>query len=122
MASPLPYTVYDIEKDRGNTYTVSYYDFAKERGRFTVMAKDELDAYAQGQKAVDKKKANMKTFIICGTLTIVALLTSALGGCKLNKDEYSANMATCVKAGKSYVSEEGGYSCRDVVVRRKTSG
>ena len=122
MAAPLPYTVYYVEKDRGNTYDVSYYNFQDERCRFSVVATDELDAFAKGQQAVNKKKANMKTAIICATLSLVALLTSALGGCKISSDEYATNMGTCVKAGKSYVAESGGYSCRDVIVRRKTSG
>lgn len=122
MAAPLPYTVYHVEKDRGNTYDVSYYDFQDERCRFSVVATDELDAFAKGQQAVNKKKANMKTAIICATLSLVALLTSALGGCKISSDEYATNMGVCVKAGKSYVAESGGYSCRDVVVRRKTNG
>lgn len=124
MADALPYTVYDVEKDigRGSTYTVYYHDFDGGRQTFCVPAKDELDAYVKGQQAVNKKKANMKTAIICATLSLVALLTSALGGCKISSDKYATNMGVCVKAGKSYVAESGGYSCRDVVVRRKTSG
>lgn len=124
MITALPYTIYDVEKvsNHPHNYTVYYRDFGGDSQMFRVVAKDELDAYAQGQKAVNKKKANMKTTIICATLSLVALLTSALGGCKISSDEYAANMEVCVKAGKSYVAESGGYSCRDVVVRRKTSG
>ncbi len=121
MADTLPYTVYDVERDRGNRYAVYYHDFHGDREMFLVGAKDELDAYVQGQQALEKKKANMKTAIICATLALVALLTSAVAGCKISSDEYAANMGTCVKAGKSYVAESGGYSCRDVVVRRKTN-
>jgi hypothetical protein len=122
MASPLPYTVYQVEKDRGNTYDVFYYDYEGGREKFSVIAKDELDAYTQGQQALEKKKARMKTLIICATLSLVAILTSAVGGCAVQRHYYSATMTTCVAAGKSYVSEDGGYSCRDVIVRRKTSG
>lgn len=124
MAGGIPYTVYEVDRGqgRGNAYDVYYYDFGGTREMFRVAAKDELDAYVQGQQELDKKKANMKTTIICATLSLVALLTSALGGCKISSDEYAANMEVCVKAGKSYVAESGGYSCRDVIVRRKTSG
>lgn len=121
MAGAIPYTVYDVDKDRGNTYDVYYYDFGGGRERLRVGAKDELDAYVKGQQELDKRKASMKTAIICATLSLVALLISALGGCKISSDEYAANMGTCVKAGKSYVAESGGYSCRDVVVRRKSN-
>ena len=122
MASPLPYTVYQVEKGRGNTYEVFYYGYEGGRERFSVIAKDELDAYTQGQQELEKKKANMKTTIICGTLAIVAMLTSAVGGCAVQRHYSSSNMTTCVAAGKSYVSEDGGYSCRDIIVRRKTDG
>jgi uncharacterized protein (UPF0303 family) len=122
MASPLPYTVYRVERDRGNTYEVNYYNYEGNREAFSVVAKDELDAFNLGQQAVNKKRANMKTFIICVTLAFVSLLTSAVAGCKISDDTYAANMATCLKAGKSYVKENSGYSCRDIIVRRKTDG
>lgn len=122
MAGVIPYTVYDVDRGTGSTYDVYYYDFGGDRERFRVVAKDELDAYVKGQQELDKRKASMKTVIICATLSLVALLISALGGCKISSDEYAANMEVCVKAGKSYVAESGGYSCRDVVVRRKTNG
>lgn len=122
MASPLPYTVYAVNHQRGNTYEVYYRDFSDDTTMFTVNAKDDLDAYVQGQQAVDKRKANMKTFIICVTIVVVAILTSSVAGCKITGSEYSTNMATCLKAGKSYVKENDGYSCRDIIVRRKTNG
>jgi hypothetical protein len=122
MASPQPYTVYRVEQDRDNTYEVHYYEFDAGRNSFTVVAKDELDAFNLGQQAVNKKKANMKTFIICVTLAFVTLVTSAVAGCQITSSKYSTNMATCLKAGKSYVSEGDSYSCRDIIVRRKTNG
>jgi hypothetical protein len=120
MASPIPYTVYEVEHHRGNTYGVYYRDFDGDIMSFTVHAKDDLDAYVQGQQAVNKKKASMKTFIICVTIVVVAILTSSVAGCQITGSEYSTNMATCLKAGKSYVKENDGYSCRDIIVRRKT--
>jgi hypothetical protein len=122
MASPLPYTVYRVEQDRGNTYDVYYYNYEGNREAFSVVAKDDLDAYVQGQQAVNKKKANMKTFIICVTLAFVTLVTSAVGGCAVQRHYYSTNMETCLKTGKSYVAEDDSYSCRDIIVRRKTNG
>jgi hypothetical protein len=121
MTSPLPYTVYEVTHRRGNTFEVNYYNYEGNREAFTINAKDDLDAYVQGQQAVNKKKAKMKILIICATIVVVAILTSSVAGCQITSSKYSTNMATCLKAGKSYVKENDGYSCRDIIVRRKTN-
>lgn len=117
-----PYTIRSVSHDRSNQWDVYYYDIGGDVERLTVTATDELDAFKVGQQVLNKRKADMKTLIICATIAFIALLTSIVGGCKLNRDNFSANMATCIKEGKSYVSEDGSYSCRDVIVRRKTTG
>lgn len=59
----------------------------------------------------------MRTFFVCLTALSLALLSSLTYSCVDSRARYQANMATCVGAGKSYVSEENGYSCRDPFVK-----
>jgi hypothetical protein len=118
----MAYEIRSIEKDRGNSYAIKYTGVDGSRETLTLYATDELGAYAEACKILERKKKNMKTFSICVTLAFVASLTSAVAGCKITRAEYATNMATCLKTGKSYVAEGNGYSCRDIIVRRKTNG
>ena len=118
----MAYEIRSIEKDRGNSYEIKYYDTDGSRATITLYATDELGAYTEALKILEKKKKNMKTLIVCATITIVAMLTSAVGGCVVDRNHSSATMGACLKTGKSFVAEGNGYSCRDIIVRRKTNG
>ena len=88
-------------------------------GHKDFYAKDEMDAYAQFQVWVEKDKKNMRMLLICGTVVILAILSSLTYSCQQKADRYDVNMRECVKAGKSYISEDSSYSCRDPFVRAK---
>lgn len=118
----MAYEIRGIEEDRHNSYEVRYSALDGSTDRLVLYATDELGAYTEALKILGRKKANMKTFIMCATLMSVFILTSVVYSCDSSRANYATNMNNCVIAGKSYVSEDGGYSCRDVIVRRKTNG
>lgn len=103
----------------GGTYRVEYTNFDGVGTTMEIHAKDELDAFKQVQERLEKGKKTMKVAIICGTLVIVALLTSLTYVCEIKANQRKNEMEMCVKAGKSYVSEAEGYSCRDPFVKVK---
>jgi hypothetical protein len=108
----------EIRKERsGNTFFVYYTNNWGDRAQTEVFAKDELEAFTEFQKIYKKGEERMRTFLLCLTVVILALLTSMTYSCVDSRARYQANMATCVGAGKSYVSEESGYSCRDPFVK-----
>lgn len=118
----MAYEIRSVEKERGNSYEIRYTDLDGSRASMTLYATDELGAYTEARKILEGKKKNMKTLTVCATIIIVAMLTSAVGGCVVDRNYSSTTMEACLKTGKSFVAEGNGYSCRDIIVRRKTSG
>ena len=111
--------VREIRKERGNSnaFVVYYVNMFGEDSQMEVFAKDELEAFTEFQRVYKGGKEKMRTFLICCTVVILTLLSSVTYSCVDSRARYQANMATCVGAGKSYVSEKNGYSCRDPFVK-----
>jgi hypothetical protein len=109
----------EIRKERsgGNTFVVYYVNNWGDNAQAEVFAKDELEAFTEFQKIHKKGEERMRTFFLCLTVVILTILTSMTYSCVDIRARYQANMATCVGAGKSYVSEKSGYSCRDPFVK-----
>lgn len=90
------------------------YHIRRENGRrFSVYAKDELDAYTKGLAYIEKEEKEMRTLSICITVGMMFVLSSITFSCERRRDQYDANMRACIAAGKSYVSEDNDYSCRE---------
>ena len=62
----------------------------------------------------------MRTFLVCLTTVILALLSSMTYACTASDATTTAQMRECLKVGKSYVRESNGYSCRDPFVKPTT--
>lgn len=108
-----------IQPQSSGSYLVDYTNIDGQMRRAEVYAKDELEAYTLVQERLEKGKKNMKVAIICGTLITLTFLVSTTYGCAARDESRAAEMSMCVKAGKSYVSEAEGYSCRDPFVKAK---
>ena len=97
--------------DRGSN---GEYRVCRRKGEnFSVFAKDELDAYTKGLQYMKEEEDAMRTFSLCATAVILCLLATITFACEARGDRYAANMKTCLAAGKNYVSEGEGYSCRE---------
>ena len=109
----------EIRKERSssNAFVVYYVDGFGDNRQKEVFAKDELEAFTEFRKVYKEGEKKMRTFMLCLTTVILALLSSMTYSCTDNRARYQANMSTCVGAGKSYVSEESGYICRDPFVK-----
>lgn len=80
---------------------------------FSVYAKDELDAYTKALAYIEQKEKEMRTISICVTIVVLFVLCLGTFACERNDIRHDAAMARCVAAGKSFVSEDQGYSCRE---------
>ena len=96
--------------ERGNG---EYRVRTEKEGNFSVYAKDELDAYTKGIAYIERKEKEMRVFYVCVTVCILFLFSTITFACEQRSGRYTANMKHCISAGKSYVSEYDGYSCRD---------
>lgn len=108
-------TIIDVQKhirDSKRFEVVYYGSVSGERGRIDVYAKDEMDAYTQVVTKLEKVKKDMQLFIKCASTIIALIILTFFGAGQISRYYYSVNMATCVAAKKSYVSENEGYSCR----------
>jgi hypothetical protein len=99
------------------------YRVRRDTGRtLTVYAKDELDAYTKGLAYIKEEEKEMRTLTICITLGVLFFLSAITVACEQKREHYAANMKHCVAAGKSYVSEDASYSCRDADAVPKDDG
>jgi hypothetical protein len=106
--------------DRG---TNGEYRVRRERGdTFSVYAKDELDAYTKGLAYMEKEEKEVRTLTICITLGVLSFLSAITFACEREREDYTVNMKHCVASGKSYVSENTGYSCREATAVPKANG
>jgi len=110
-------TIVNVREVEKGTYRVEYYNAVGDPESFRISAKDELDAFTQAKAKVENGVRDMRTFILCATTAFVALVSSITYSCSDSRAQSSVDMRECAKAGKSYVSEDGGYSCRDPFVK-----
>lgn len=100
-------------------------EYRVRRGRgdtFSVYAKDELDAYTKGLAYMEKEEREVRTLTICITLGVLSFLSAITFACEQGREHYTANMKHCVASGKSYVSENTGYSCREATAVPRANG
>ena len=109
----------EIRKERSgsNTFAIYYVDAFGDNCQKEVFAKDELEAFTEFQKIYKEGEKKMRTFLLCVTTVILALLSSLTYSCTASDATITAQMRECLKAGKSYVRESSGYSCRDPFVK-----
>ena len=113
----MPTIIEMVEARHGVPGTPGEYRVSRNAGvNIYVYAKDELDAYTKALAIIEKEEKNMRTFAICATIAFLALVSGLVYGCESRDARYSADMKACVAAGKNYVSEDEGYSCRDASV------
>jgi len=105
------------ERNNGNTFNVYYTNTVGDFANKEVYAKDELEAYTRFHEIYEEGAKKMRVVFLCITVVLLAVLSSITYSCTDSRSRYMDNMATCVKAGKSYISEGGGYSCRDPFVK-----
>lgn len=98
----------EITKRSGRTYRVEYTDSFGEQSNFEVSASDELEAFATAKKLLEKKSMTARILMLCMTATVLALFGLIGFGCS----QENRFMDSCLKAGKSYVSENNGHSCK----------
>lgn len=110
------YEVKDIESTGRGTFRVRF-DGIDGTTSKDFYAKDELEAFTIFQTHITKWKQNMRVFIVCATIVFLAVLASLTSNCSAKREQYSTDMRECLKAGKSYISEDDSFSCRDPFVR-----
>lgn len=112
----MAYVISEIEKRPNNRFRVGYISSWGEDCH-VVYAKDELEAFTKTTVILDKKEKAMRVLIVCATIAFAILVTSLTYSCQGNKVRYDRNMRDCVSKGKSFISEDGDYSCRDPFVK-----
>jgi hypothetical protein len=112
------YKISSIDHAGGTEYRV-WYEAPATFAHLKVFAKDELDAYTKALAEFETREKRMRTIYICITMVILALVAALTFAGQAGRAEYRTNMAHCVKAGKSYVSEGNGYSCRSAAAAPK---
>jgi len=110
----MPETIEDVEARHGNPGQPGRYRVACSSGNdLYIYAKDELDAYTKALAIIKEEEKQMRTLTVCVTVALLVLLSAITYACESRREDYALNMKQCVAVGKSFVSEDGGYSCRD---------
>lgn len=94
-------------RSSGN-YQVHYAGDIGATGWLEVAAKDELEAYQKATAVLKDRSMTARVVTVCATLLLLCAFSLIGYGCS----QREKNLETCLKAGKSYVSEQQGYSCK----------
>lgn len=119
----MPVIIENVEPRHGRPGQPGEYRVSRNHGsNIYVYAKDEVDAFTKALSIIEKEKKEMRTITVCTTIGFLVLLSAMIHGCESRQASYASNMKQCLAAGKNYVSEAEGYSCRDAAAVPKPKG